>query len=292
MKKLILVVTIAVLCILACKKKEEAPAPIEKKYEYKRTSGEVTKIEGDIFVDTGGTVFTVKGKGFDPSKRRYYHLLLDNRCNTTKSIDKVNGYTTTAYYSDSATLVNITDSTIKFQVKTKNIYTARDNPSGGSCVIKDSVGIIFAVTSKDSTNTKSIVTKFDILKNHKVKNKLFFNILSDTLYWHTKTDVSNIQITLDDIRAGVLYGDMVQVYFNDKQLNSGNTSISNLTTTLEMGQNYIGDCFFMFQKEFYNINKTIVPSNSFYTITMKESKTGLSIEEKRGKKGVYVKFVD
>lgn len=293
MKKLILVVTITVLGILACKKKDETPAPIVKKYEYKRTSGEVTKIEGDIFVDTGGTVFTVKGKGFDPSKNKSYHLLLEKYCSMISKTFNINGYSVFNKYVDTARIEQITDSTIKFKFLAKNVFTVRDASFVESnCFMKDSVTLVFAVTSKDSTNPKSIVTKFDVLHSEKTKNKLFFNILGDTLHWHTKTSSQKVEITLDDVKAGVLYGDNVKVYFNDQLLNSGNRSILNFTSIFSEGDSYVGDCFFRFQKEFYDLNKSIVPVSGFYNIKMEESKTGLPIEEKRGKKGVYVKLVD
>lgn len=294
MKKSVLVVAVAVLGMFACKKKVEAPAPEVKKYVYTRTSGNATQIVGDIFVDTGGTVFTVKGKNFDPKKRKYYHLLMGWTCNTYGWIGKVNGYDfSNSNYVDTARLVNITDSTLLFKVDKKNIYNVRDQGSQGTvCTIKDTVALTFAVTSKDSTKSYAIETHLDILQEKKVRNKLFFNLLSDTLHWHTKLQTSAIEISLDDIRAGVLYGDMVQVYFSNVLLNSGNLNIINFTSTFDAANKNTGDCFFMFQKDFYNLNKSLGLTEGFYNVTMKEVKTGLVIEEKHGKKGIYVKFVD
>lgn len=292
MKKLILVVTIAVLGIFACKKENETPAPIVKKYEYKRTSGEVTKIEGDIFVDTGGTVFTVKGKGFDPKKKKYYHLLLENYCGAFDKLQiqfNLNGYATGANYVDTAKVVQITDSTIKYVVNSQNLYSVRRN-SIGTCIVLDSVRLLFAVTSIDSSNKSYTVTQFDRLFNKNVKNKFFFNIVADTVYWYTKLSIRKKSITLDDICA-VGGENLVDVYFNGIKLNTSSRN-PYCFSQFETNESTVGDGFFLFDTDFYNSNKNLGLTDGFYNITMMETRTGIPIEEKRGRKGAYVKFIN
>ncbi len=281
MKKLIVVMTLAVLGVMACKKKEE-PAPEMKKYVYTRTPGEVTQIVGDIFVDTGGMVFTVKGKGFDPKRKKHYHLLLDWKyCTGGKRILDIAGYDLgTSPFGDSASLMSMTDSSLKFKVENKNVYSVRTYTGGN----KDSLLISFAVTSKDSSSVNIISTHFDILKEKKVRNKLFFNILSDTLHWHTKSINRDTVITVEDVWAD---NNMVSIYFNGLELDSKDGY-----TSFGINESMTGDGYFYFTKYFYEQNKSLNLKDGFYEVTMKRTYTGLPIEEKHGKKGVYVKFVD
>jgi hypothetical protein len=197
-------------------------------------------------------------------------------------------------YSDTASLVSITDSTIMFKVNNKNVYTVRSYTSGQAIGrVKDTVLLSFAVLSKDSTRSYVVENHLDILKEKTVRNKLFFNILKDTISWHIKKSItsSDFTLTIEDIRAGFMYGDLVELYFNDVKLNTSNDR-ANCAGVFNDSDPYIGDCYFNFGPDFYNDNKGLGLSNGFYTITMKEKKTGLPIVEKRGKKGAYVKFVE
>lgn len=288
MKKLILVVTIAVLGILACKKKDETPTP-EKKYEYKRTPGEVSKIEGDVFVDTGGTVFTVKGKGFDPMKKSDYHLYLWNGGCNLSQISDIQGAISRLGTSE---VIKMTDSTIQFRVKDENLFSTRKDKNGNlPCVYVDSVQLYFAVSSRDSSNKSNIVINYDKLKYRRVKNKLVFNILKDTLLWHKNVDKRDTVITVNDVVAGGGFGDPIQVYLNNKLLTTSNTS-SHCFLIFNHDQPKAGDGLFLFNSDFYNDNKNLGLTDGFYTITMKESKTGMPLLERHGKKGVYIKFVN
>jgi len=292
MKKYLLVISAMLLGFMACKKEKEAPAPEEKKYVYKRTPGDVTKIEGDVYVDTGGSVFTIKGKGFDPKRKKYYHLLLENYCGVYDKLQRVinlNGYATGANYVDTAQLVQITDSTLRFVVETNNLYSVRSN-SIGTCTILDSIRLLFAVTSMDSSKSY-ITTNFDQLIKKKVKAKHFFNILQDTIHWYKNSYIREKSLTLDDLSAGVGFGDYVELYFNDTKINTGNTSTS-CYARFDYNDLTTGDGFFLFDKDFYNSNKDLGLKEGFYNITMKERLSGIIIEERRGKKGAYVKFVD
>lgn len=289
MKKLVLVV--AVLGVMACKKKEE-PAPEMKKYVYTRTPGEVTQIVGDIFVDTGGTVFTVKGKGFDPKRKKFYHLLLGNYCAEYDRMSlrfNLNGYLTLDSYVDTASIVQMTDSIIKFVVKRPNLYSVREN-NLAPCVVFDSARLEFAVTSLDSTKS-FVTTNFNVLNTKKVKNKYFFNIVTDTVHWHMNSYIRDKSITLDDVFGGGGFGDLVSVYLNGTKLNTSNTS-SFCFAQFDYTETVIGDVYLLFDKDFYNSNKGLGLTDGFYNVTMKESKTGLPIEERHGKKGIYVKFVN
>ncbi len=289
MKKLIVVMTLAVLGVMACKKKEE-PAPEMKKYVYTRTPGEVTQIVGDIFVDTGGTVFTVKGKGFDPKRKKFYHLLLGYGCVIDGNITSLNGCSLGNDYADTIKLESINDSVIRFKVDKRSVFTVRNGKNGIGCSIKDTVSLTFAVTSLDSTSNPRIYTNFSVLKEKKVKNKLFFNILSDTLFWHTKSTSLAKPITLDDVRAGGS-SDYVQLFFNDTKLVTSSTS-TYCFLEFSMNEPTVGDGYFQFDKYFYGSNSALGLTDGFYNITMKEKRTGLPIEEKHGKKGVYLKFVN
>lgn len=293
MKKLIWIVTITVLGILACQKKDGAPTPVVKKYEYKRTPGEVTEIEGGIYADTGGSIFTVRGKGFDRNRRKYYHLLIDGYCAAIGDKKQIvtNGYRSGFYCVDTAQIMDITDSTIKFWVKNKNLFSVRRQEY--SCYASnDSIMLQFAVTSKDSSGT-ILNTLFDKLYDVKVKNQLFFNIIKDTIYWHKNSNykASEIAITVDDVLLGWSSRHFIEMYFNDIKINTSNDRIS-IATELAKDSPLIGDSFFFFGKDFYNDNKNLGLIDGFYNITMKESKTGLPIKERHDKKRVYVKFVD
>lgn len=200
----------------------------------------------------------------------------------------------TAFYQDirdTAHILSINDSMIQFMVQTKNVYSSRDDKDGSrGQTIKDTVDVLFAVTSPDSTNPQSIVSKFDSLKTKKVKSKLFFNIVSDTLYWYKNLNKFIPAITMDDVIAGDDM-DYVHVYFNAIKLDiKGTDPFCYLSFTYD--ETLTGDGYFLFGKDTYNFNKSLGLAEGTYTITMKESKTGIPIESKRGKNKIYLKYVN
>lgn len=279
MKKLILVVTITVLGILACKK-NETHTPFVKKYEYKRTSGDSINIYCDLFVDTGSTIIKVTGKGFDPSKKNNYHLIAFGCKLDYPQVDGNAKVFMQLEYN--VPIGSITDSTIIFKVQKSNILASRRGADGYQrCRINDSVGLWLIVTSIDSTQ-QPFVEKYNIIKAKNVKNKYFFHILSDTLIWPTRFSGRERDTT---IAIQALDMDNVNIFFNDNLL------IYPTWSTLSWDAPYIWDTHYIFESSFYSINKGLNMQDGFYKVTLFHKRTGEPIEERHGKKGLYVKFI-